>query len=62
MIAFKSFENKTFGKIIKGQSIPGRVLKSMDVKALEKAGFIGEEKKEETVKKIETVKKKKVTK
>lgn len=51
MIALRFFENKAFGKIIKGQTIPGRVLKSMDQRALKAAGFIGEEEKKEPVKK-----------
>lgn len=46
MIALKSFENKSVGKIVKGQVIPDRVLKSLDVKSLEKAGFIGKQKKD----------------
>jgi hypothetical protein len=55
MIALKSFENKTFGKITKGQTIPERVLKSMDQRALKAAGFIADEEKKEPVKK--TIKK-----
>ena len=50
MVALKTFENKTFGKVLKGQTIPNRVLKNMDVEGLKKAGFIAEPKKE-TVKK-----------
>jgi len=45
MVALRDFENKEFGKIIKGQIIPQRVLKNMDIKSLEASGLIAEEKK-----------------
>jgi len=46
MIALKSFENKVVGKIKAGQTLSDRVLRSLDVKSLEKAGFIGKPKTE----------------
>ena len=44
MIALKSFQNKFYGNIVKGEVIPERVLKGMDVTALKEAGFIVDEK------------------
>ena len=43
MTASRSFENKSFGKIIKGQIIPNRVLKNMNVQDLIDAKFIFDE-------------------
>lgn len=45
-IALKTFENKTVGKVLKGKKLSERVLKNLDVKSLEKAGFIGKPKKD----------------
>lgn len=45
MIALRDFENKAYGKIKKGQTIPERVLNGMDVKSLKVAGFIADEEK-----------------
>ena len=51
MIALKPFENKSFGKIAKGDKIPESVLRKMDVKGLLDAGFIKDDSKKEDKKK-----------